>query len=308
MTDGLERYLTRLFEVWKHLHESTWVQLAFFGVLLALTLAVRGRKSWSWRATFGVLATVTLVQLNFAVMPFLKLLLAGAQGLYDGLGIPRLPADLWASLPTWVVAIVAVVAYDFANYWNHRLMHTPLLWPVHAIHHSDPDVSGMTTFRVHFLEPVVMVCSHVVLLTWLGLPADALGPVGVFLILHNMYIHADLDWTHGPLELLIASPRFHRWHHADVPAHYGTNLANVIPLFDVAFGTYLVPGPCTAPLGAVGVPGSNPLKLFLYPAVVWSAQLRAGVVTAVTTVGSTLAATSEAAGRVVALVPVRVRR
>ncbi len=308
MTDGIERYLTRLCEVWTQLGKSTSVQLGFFVVLVGLTLAVRGRRAWSLRATFGVLATVTLVHLNFMVMPFLKLLLAGAQGVYDGLGIPRLPVDFWAGVPTGIVAVVAVVAYDFANYWNHRLMHTPLLWPVHAIHHSDPDVSGMTTFRVHALEPVVMVCSHVVLLTWLGLPADALGPVGVFLILHNMYIHADLDWTHGPLELLVASPRFHRWHHADVPAHYGTNLANVIPLFDVAFGTYLVPGPCTAPLGAVGVPESNPLKLFLYPAVVWSQQLRGAVVAVVTGVGSALETSLEAAVRVAALVPVRVRR
>ena len=308
MTDGIERYLTRLYEVWTQLGKSTSVQLGFFVVLVGLTLAVRGRRAWSLRATFGVLATVTLVHLNFMVMPFLKLLLAGAQGVYDGLGIPRLPVDFWAGVPTGIVAVVAVVAYDFANYWNHRLMHTPLLWPVHAIHHSDPDVSGMTTFRVHALEPVVMVCSHVVLLTWLGLPADALGPVGVFLILHNMYIHADLDWTHGPLELLVASPRFHRWHHADVPAHYGTNLANVIPLFDVAFGTYLVPGPCTAPLGAVGVPESNPLKLFLYPAVVWSQQLRGAVVAVVTGVGSALETSLEAAVRVAALVPVRVRR
>jgi len=308
VTDGIERYLTRLYEVWTQLGKSTSVQLGFFVVLVGLTLAVRGRRAWSLRATFGVLATVTLVHLNFMVMPFLKLLLAGAQGVYDGLGIPRLPVDFWAGVPTGIVAVVAVVAYDFANYWNHRLMHAPLLWPVHAIHHSDPDVSGMTTFRVHALEPVVMVCSHVVLLTWLGLPADALGPVGVFLILHNMYIHADLDWTHGPLELLVASPRFHRWHHADVPAHYGTNLANVIPLFDVAFGTYLVPGPCTAPLGAVGVPESNPLKLFLYPAVVWSQQLRGAVVAVVTGVGSALETSLEAAVRVAALVPVRVRR
>lgn len=308
MTDGLARYLTRLYEVWTQLGQSTSVQLGFFVVLVGLTLAVRGRKGWSLRATFGALATVTLVHLNFMVMPFLKLLLAGAQGLYDGLGVPRLPADLWAGLPTWVVAIVAVVAYDFANYWNHRLMHTPLLWPVHAVHHSDPDVNGLTTFRVHALEPVVMVGSHVVLLTWLGLPADALGPVGIFLVLHNMYVHADLDWTHGPLELLIASPRFHRWHHADVPEHYGTNLANVIPLFDVAFGTYLVPGPCRAPLGAVGVPESNPLKLFLYPAVAWSVQLRGAVVAVVTSVGSAATTSVEAAVRVAALVPVRVRR
>src|SRR5262249_36249851 len=152
---------------------------------------------------------------------------------------------------------------DFANYWNHRFMHTALVWPVHAIHHSEPDVNGMTTFRVHALEDFVMGCSYVLLLTWLSIPADALGILGVVLILHNMYIHADLDWTHGPFELFFASPRFHRWHHADVPEARGKNLANVMPIFDVIFRTYYCPGPCTAPLGAVGVPENDPFRLFL---------------------------------------------
>lgn len=292
MTDGVERYLTRLYAVWKDSGGSVGLQLAFFVLLLGVTLAVRGRKGWTLRASFGVLATVTLLHLNFMVMPFLRLALDGLQGAYDGLGAPRLPADLWATVPTWVVALVAIVARDFANYWNHRLLHSPLLWPVHAIHHSDPDVNGMTTFRVHVLEAVVMTGSHILLLGWLSLPADAIGAMAVVLTLHNMYVHADLDWTHGPLELLVASPRFHRWHHADLPEHHGKNLANVIPLFDVLFGTYLVPGPCVAPLGATGVPPSNPVKLFLYPAAVWAMQLRRAI-------GAGLGA----AGRVAAPVP-----
>ena len=55
----------------------------------------------------------------------------------------------------------------------------------------------------------------------------------------------------------------------------------------------------------MGVPESNPLKLFLYPAVAWSLQLRGAVVAVVTGVRSALETSLEAAA---ALVPVRVRR
>lgn len=274
MSEELQLFLTQRLEVWKRLAEPFGVRLAFFACLLALTLLVRGRSAWTLRATLGVLATIALVHLNFVVMPFVRLVVDALQASYDGLGLPRVPATFWAGVPAWVVALVAVVALDLANYWNHRLMHTPLVWPVHAIHHSDPDVSGMTTFRVHALETLVMLGSHVVLLTWLGLPAEALGVLALVLVLHNMYVHTDVDWTHGPLELLVASPRFHRWHHADVPEAYGKNLANVIPLFDVVFGTYHCPGPCEVPLGAAGVPRHDPLRLFLYPGAAWLLRLR----------------------------------
>lgn len=283
-------YLRRVAEGWRGLAANSHADafLSFFLVLLLLTYLRRGRGAWSLRATLGVLATVTIVLLNFAVMPVVYALVDGLRGLYDGLGVPRLPATTWAGVPGWAVALVAVVAHDLANYWNHRLMHHPLVWPVHAIHHSEPDVNGLTTFRVHALEPFVMFCSHVVLLGWLSLPADALGLLAVLLVLHNMYVHADLDWTHGPLGWLIASPRYHRWHHADVPEAYGKNLANVIPLFDVLFGTYHCPGPCDAPLGAAGVPPNHPLKLFLYPGAAWLAQLRRGASALVRRVGGRL--------------------
>lgn len=275
MSDGLRHYLDRLLDAWHELAEPGAVRLGFFALLLGLTLLCRGRGAWSRRASWGVLATIVLVHFNLAAMPLLRLLELELQAGYDRIGLPRLPPGLWTHLPGWAVTLAAVVAYDLANYWNHRLMHTRWVWPVHAIHHSDPDVSGMTSFRVHALEGFVMGASYVLLLTWLRLPPDALAGLAAILILHNMYVHADLDWTHGPLELLIASPRYHRWHHADVPEAHGKNLANVIPLFDVLFGTYYCPGPCTAPLGAAGVPQHDPLRLFLFPGVGWLREARA---------------------------------
>ena len=59
----------RIFEAWKKLIEpgpgDVRLPLVFFVGLLALMLVVRGRRSWSLRATLGVLTVVTLVHLNF---------------------------------------------------------------------------------------------------------------------------------------------------------------------------------------------------------------------------------------------------
>ena len=251
--------------------------LSFFAVLLLVTLIVRGWKAWTLRASLGVLATLVLVVFNVLVGPWVEIPQLLFEELYQLALLPQVPQSFWKDQPLWVPVVTAIVVTDFADYWNHRLMRSKWVWPIHAVHHSDPDVNPLTTFRIHELEGILMAVSYVVLLNWLNLPGVALGAFGLTLSLHNMYIHADLDWSHGPLRMLIASPRYHRWHHADVPEAHGKNLANLIPLYDWAFGTYYCPGPCEAPLGAAGVPQHNPFALMVFPFVLWSRYLREGV-------------------------------
>jgi len=159
-------------------------------------------------------------------------------------------------------SFIAILAQDFANYWNHRAMHLKWLWPVHAIHHSEScRQRPLTTYRIHILEALVDVgLLYHFCWTWLGMARrrNWYRP-RYFLTFHNVYVHINVDWGHGPAcACLIASPRFQ-------PA--GTmpmcrrptarNLANVFPLFDWMFGTYRVPGPCNAPVGAAGIPRND---------------------------------------------------
>lgn len=244
--------------------------LAFLLLLLVFDIARKGwRLSWSRLAVQSVAATVAIFHLNIILVPAIWLLSEQIKALYAMVGIPSIPTSVWAGLPVWALSLVAILSHDFANYWNHRAMHMKWLWPVHAIHHSDPHVNALTTYRVHVLETLVMWTSYTVLLTWLGLPADAIGIGAVLLVLHNIYVHVDVDWGHGPFRLLVASPRFHRWHHADVPEAYGKNLANVFPFFDWMFGTYRVPGRCDAPMGAGEVTSNDVVRLMLWPVLEW---------------------------------------
>lgn len=203
-------------------------------------------------------------------------ILGSVRSLYDTLGIPHLPQSLWSDIPAPLTLLILVVAHDFCDYWNHRFMHLRWIFPIHAVHHSDEYVDGMTTFRVHALEWLVMQVSYVLLMSWLGAPALPAAVLGFLIMIHNCYVHLDLDWTHGPFRYVLASPRFHRWHHADTEIAYGKNLANIFPMFDVMFGTYINPGPCTAPLGArsQGIPSTHLPKLLLWPLIGWTRLLR----------------------------------
>jgi sterol desaturase/sphingolipid hydroxylase (fatty acid hydroxylase superfamily) len=256
--------------------------IVFLCLLLLIDVHRRGwQLSWSRRAVKGVAATFAIFHLNFLLLPLVWLGAVWIQTGYDSVGIPAIPTEMWSAFPTWSLVLISVLVHDFANYWNHRLMHLRWLWPIHAIHHSDPDVNGLTAYRIHALEALFMWISYVLLLSWLGMPPEAMGIGAVLVMLHGVYVHIDVDWGHGPFALWLASPRFHRWHHADVEEAYGKNLANIFPFFDWLFGTYRVPGACKAPLGARGIPQNDVPLLMLWPLLEWARLVRSGVAAAV---------------------------
>ena len=244
--------------------------IAFLGLLLLFDIARRGwRLSWSRRVIKGAFASISIFHINLLFVPLIWLGSEHIRDAYALAGIPGLSSGVWAGWPLWLLAPLAVIVYDFADYWTHRVLHIRWLWPIHAVHHSDPDVNGLTAYRIHFLEGLAMWVAYVLLLTWLGLPAEAIGLGALFRALHNIYVHIDVDWDHGPFHFVLASPRFHRWHHADAPEAYDRNLANVLPVWDVLFGTYRNLGKLTVPMGASGVPQHDIIRLTLWPFLEW---------------------------------------
>ncbi|QDZ00280.1 sterol desaturase family protein [Nitratireductor mangrovi] len=274
VADMMLAYLGRLVD---HIASAEVLGYALLAsaLLVAVDFVRRGfRIVWPWRKIESVLATAAIYGVNLLFGPYVLLLAKLLEDAYKATGIPHVDPFFWQGVPAWLLIPFAVFMFDIANYWSHRLMHMKWLWPIHAIHHSDPEVNGLTTYRVHVFEPLVMLTVYTVLLGWLGLPAGVLGGAAVFLGLLNFYVHVNVDWGHGPFRLLLASPRFHRWHHADVPEAYGKNLANVFPFLDVAFGTYYVPGTCRAEVGAEGVPKNDVVRLVLFPFVEWGRMVR----------------------------------
>jgi sterol desaturase/sphingolipid hydroxylase (fatty acid hydroxylase superfamily) len=183
------------------------------------------------------------------VAPGLGAVAAALEDAAHGRGWHLIPPDAWSAAPDWVVILVAVLAGDFIGYWRHRLEHTRVLWPSHAVHHSDTAMTFLTLNRFHPINRVTTVLIDAAFLLALGLPPFAIAANLLVRHAYGQFIHADLPWTYGPLGRVFVSPAMHRWHHADDPRFYHANFATVFSVFDQAFGTYKVPGPCAAPLG-----------------------------------------------------------
>jgi sterol desaturase/sphingolipid hydroxylase (fatty acid hydroxylase superfamily) len=74
-----------------------------------------------------------------------------------------------------------------------------------------------------------------------GISPEVMLLLGPFNIFHSAFVHANLNWTLGPLRYVVATPVFHRWHHTSMEEGGNTNFAGTFPLWDVLFGTFRMP-------------------------------------------------------------------
>lgn len=168
-------------------------------------------------------------------------------GLLDGFG----PI---AALPWAAQAALAVVLLDFTGYWLHRAFHRGWLWRIHAVHHSSASLDWLSSVRVHPLGTLMRRAAQAVPFLLLGFPPLTLVAVTPFLTAFALLLHADVPWTWGPLGRVLASPAFHRWHHAaDGPAR-GCNFAGLFSVWDALFGTWYLPEVRPETLGVRGEP------------------------------------------------------
>jgi len=158
-------------------------------------------------------------------------------------------------LPVAAQAGLVIFLVDVIQYWLHRAFHTRWLWPFHAIHHSPRELDWTATWRIHpvnfvFYETVAAVATML-----MGCSPLALVIVVPFNFFSAAFVHANLNWTFGPFRYWLASPVFHRWHHASDPAIHDKNFAPTFPFLDLLFGTFHMPqGQLPDAYGAEGVP------------------------------------------------------
>lgn len=146
-----------------------------------------------------------------------------------------------SSLPFYAKCIIYLLVSDFLLYWSHRLFHRPTLWPYHAAHHSAEDVDWTTSFRVHPINLLLGVYLVTSVMIYLGISLETILLLSPLDTAYAYFVHANLNWTLGPLRYVIATPVFHRWHHTPPQEGGDANFAPVFALWDVIFGTFYFP-------------------------------------------------------------------
>ena len=234
---------------------KTWLATAAFAVVFAaLAIVTKRRRALAdlrrglgeWRTNLCFFMLDTLLILPYVGLP--SVWIARHVGRVEG------SAALLGALPLWLSIALAVIVGDFVGYWRHRLEHSRILWPAHAVHHSDRELSWFSLNRMHPINRFSTVTIDGAVLALFGFPVGAVIANAFVRNAWGYFIHADLRWTLGPLGSVLISPSAHRWHHGRRTAN--RNFATVFVWWDRLHGTYVAsPQPCTEPSGIDGRAG-----------------------------------------------------
>ena len=222
---------------------------AVFGLLERLVPAVAGQpriRSGTW-VDVGWFFVTPLVSKTVSRMAIVLILVAvamssGVPFRLDALQDFLAPRPALAALPWGVQLALLLLVADLCGYASHRWLHASRrLWPIHAVHHSSTQVDWLSAGRVHPLNDVVTRLAQSVPIVLVGFDPAIVAAYVPLLIFYAVLVHANVGWTFGPLRYVLASPVFHRWHHAAEAEGLNRNFAGMFPFIDLVFGTFHMP-------------------------------------------------------------------
>ena len=154
---------------------------------------------------------------------------------------PRVQAAVRGQ-PLVVQFVEILVLTDLAQYWIHRAFHAvPALWRFHRIHHSAETMDWLAGSRLHLVDVAVTRGLTYVPIYVLGFSQAPLVAYVAFVSAQATFIHANVRFRFGALGWLLATPRFHHWHHGAEAEAVDKNFAVHLPVIDWLFGTFYLP-------------------------------------------------------------------
>ena len=148
------------------------------------------------------------------------------------------------ALPLWLEAIIAFVILDFAVWFQHVLMHrTPLLWRIHAVHHSDRDLDVTTALRFHPFELILSTFYKSAIVALLGVPLLVALAFETWLNANALFNHSNIRLPRKLdriLRLLLVTPDMHLVHHSILVDEQKHNFGFALTIWDRLFGTYRI--------------------------------------------------------------------
>ena len=171
-----------------------------------------------------------------------------AWALYVLIAVSMLPLFQWwrgtslldgAALPFWAAFPIFLIVTDLGEYLFHRAQHkVPLLWSMHSLHHSDPEMSALTTNRHFWADQLIKSVTIWTATALVISPTPIMVYCYIVLSMWNFVVHANLPFDFGRFSWALNSPSYHRRHHSRLPEHYDSNFAALFPIFDLIGGSY----------------------------------------------------------------------
>jgi sterol desaturase/sphingolipid hydroxylase (fatty acid hydroxylase superfamily) len=163
---------------------------------------------------------------------------------------PWQPDQIWPGVTdvAWVSLLIYLLIFDAVDYAIHRGQHqVHRWWALHALHHSQRQMTRWSDNRNHLLDDVIRDVVMVAVAMLLGVGPGQFVAIVVITQLVESLSHANVRLSFGPVfGRLLVSPAYHRQHHAIGIGHEsaagrgslgGCNFAVLFPVWDLLFRT-----------------------------------------------------------------------
>lgn len=145
------------------------------------------------------------------------------------------PPPIWQHWYGWLIALLM---YDFLDYWVHRASHQcALFWGSHVVHHQSQFFNLSTALRQESLFPIVS-CIFFFPMALLGIPTYQFVVVSVIVLFYQFWVHTEHIGSLGWFDFIFSSPSNHRVHHAINDEYIDKNFGAILIVWDRMFGTY----------------------------------------------------------------------
>ncbi len=143
-----------------------------------------------------------------------------------------------AQLPFAVGVLFMLLTVDLVQYWIHRAYHeVPLLWRLHAVHHSVKSMDWLAGSRQHLLEVLMTRMAVLAPIYVLGFSQEVINAYVIIVGFQAVFNHANVNVRLGWLRNVIVTPNFHHWHHSQDRQAIDRNYAAHFAFFDLLFKT-----------------------------------------------------------------------
>ncbi len=141
-------------------------------------------------------------------------------------------------LPFLLELFLILLVADLVQYWTHRAYHeVPLLWRLHAVHHSARSMDWLAGSRQHIIELILTRTLILAPIYVLGFSKEVIDAYIVIVGFQAVFNHANVSVRLGPLSYVIVTPNFHHWHHSQDTEAIDRNYAAHFAFLDYLFGT-----------------------------------------------------------------------
>ena len=173
------------------------------------------------------------------------------------------PVHFGQSLAALLPALLLV---DLCYYVEHRCAHRlgPLWMLYHAVHHSSPEYTVATAYRVSFANQFIAPLFYLPCVL-AGFEPLVVAGLQVFTIHYQAWVHTRAIGSLPLLDAFLNTPGNHRMHHDIAMPASGVNFGGIFVIWDRLFGTYAAPRAVRG-FGIAGRPApGNWRELYTHP-------------------------------------------